>query len=158
MRTLAMPKTAEPLTSLREKLIKIRAKVTSHGRRVTFRMAEVAVPRQMFADILSPIARLRPPAAPAGGAQGLRVVSVEGRGMPHTSKSACFSVGCRQPPAAIALCSLRGRIAVAQGIQRRDPRPIPSGNRRMSVQYRFFQFLSARMRMVAHSIRYARYD
>ncbi len=34
MRTLAMPKTAEPrsLTSLREKLIKIGAKVVSHGR------------------------------------------------------------------------------------------------------------------------------
>src|SRR5713226_1926860 len=34
MRTLAMPKTAEPwsLTSLREKLIKIGAKVASHGR------------------------------------------------------------------------------------------------------------------------------
>ena len=48
------PKTAEPwsLTSLREKLIKIGAKVVSHGRYVTFQMAEVAVPRQMFADIL----------------------------------------------------------------------------------------------------------
>jgi hypothetical protein len=34
MRTLAMPKAAEPwsLTSLREKLIKIGAKVVSHGR------------------------------------------------------------------------------------------------------------------------------
>jgi hypothetical protein len=34
MRTLAIPKTAEPwsLTSLREKLIKIDAKVVSHGR------------------------------------------------------------------------------------------------------------------------------
>ena len=34
MRTLAMPKTAQPwsLTSLREKLIKIGAKVVSHGR------------------------------------------------------------------------------------------------------------------------------
>jgi hypothetical protein len=44
MRTLAMPKTAEPwsLTSLREKLIKIGAKVVSHGRYVTFQMAEVA--------------------------------------------------------------------------------------------------------------------
>src|SRR5437773_6398915 len=53
MRTLAMPKTAEPwsLTSLREKLIKIGAKVVSHGRYVTFQMAEVAVPRQMFAEI-----------------------------------------------------------------------------------------------------------
>src|SRR6267378_5039977 len=61
MRTLAMPKTAEPwsLTRLREKLIKIGAKLVSHGRYVTFQMAEVAAPRQMFADILSLIARLR---------------------------------------------------------------------------------------------------
>ena len=67
MRTLAMPKTAEPwsLTSLREKLIKIGAKVVRHGRYVTFQMAEVAVPREMFADILSLIARLRAPPAPA---------------------------------------------------------------------------------------------
>jgi Transposase DDE domain group 1 len=67
MRTLAIPKTAEPwsLTSLREKLIKIGAKVVSHGRYVTFQMAEVAVSRQMFAEILSLIARLRAPPAPA---------------------------------------------------------------------------------------------
>ena len=41
MRTLAMPKTAEPwsLTSLRENLIKIGAKVVSHGRYVIFQMA-----------------------------------------------------------------------------------------------------------------------
>ena len=58
MRTLAMPKTAEPwsLTSLREKLVKIGAKVVSHGRYVTFQMAEVAVSRQMFTDILALIA------------------------------------------------------------------------------------------------------
>jgi len=63
MRTLAMPKTAEPwsLTSLREKLIKIGAKVISHRRYVTFQLAEFAVSRQMFADILSLIARLRGP-------------------------------------------------------------------------------------------------
>jgi len=67
MRTLAMPKTAEPwsLTSLREKLIKIGAKVVSHGRYVTFQMAEVAVPRQMFQEILSLVALLRTPPAPA---------------------------------------------------------------------------------------------
>jgi hypothetical protein len=67
MRTLAMPKAAEPwsLTSLREKLIKIGAKVVSHGRYVTFQLAEVAVSRQIFADILSLIARLRAPPAPA---------------------------------------------------------------------------------------------
>jgi hypothetical protein len=67
LRTLAMPKTAEPwsLTSLREKLIKIGAKVVSHNRYVTFQMAEVAVSRQMFTEILSLIARLRAPPAPA---------------------------------------------------------------------------------------------
>jgi hypothetical protein len=67
MRTLAMPKTAQPwsLTSLREKLIKIGAKVVRHGRYVTFQLAEVAVPRQMFAEILSLIARLRAPPASA---------------------------------------------------------------------------------------------
>jgi hypothetical protein len=67
MRTLAMPKTTETwsLTSLREKLIKIGAKVVSHGRYVTFQLAEVAVPRRMFAEILLLIARLRALPAPA---------------------------------------------------------------------------------------------
>jgi hypothetical protein len=67
MRTLAMPKAAAPwsLTSLREKLIKIGSKVVSLGRYVTFQLAEVAVPRQMFQDILRLIARLRVPPAPA---------------------------------------------------------------------------------------------
>ena len=67
MRTLAMPKTVErwSMTSLREKLIKIGAKVVSHGRYVTFQLAEVAVPRRLFAAILSLIARLRAPPAPA---------------------------------------------------------------------------------------------
>ena len=65
MRTLAMPKTVErwSMTSLREKLIKIGAKVVS--RYVTFQLAEVAVPRRLFAEILSLIARLRAPPAPA---------------------------------------------------------------------------------------------
>ena len=65
MRTLAMPKTVErwSLTSLREKLIKIGAKVVRHGRYVTFQLAEVAVSRQMFADILALIAPLRAPPA-----------------------------------------------------------------------------------------------
>jgi hypothetical protein len=67
MRTLAKPKAAEPwsLTSLREKLIKIGAEVVSHGRCVTFQLAEVSVSRQMFREILSLIGRLRAPPAPA---------------------------------------------------------------------------------------------
>jgi hypothetical protein len=46
-------------------IAEIGAKVVAHGRYVTFQMAEVAVPRQMLADILSLIARLRAPPAPA---------------------------------------------------------------------------------------------
>ena len=67
MRTLAMPKAVEPwsLTSLREKLIMIGAKVVSHGRYIAFQMAEVAVSRRMFQEILSLIARLRAPPVPA---------------------------------------------------------------------------------------------
>ena len=46
---------------MRERPIKIGAKVVSHGRYVTFQMAEVAVPRKLFVDILGLIARLRAP-------------------------------------------------------------------------------------------------
>jgi hypothetical protein len=49
------------LMSLKEKLIKIGAKVVSHGPYVAFQMAEVAIPRNLFADILRLIAELRPP-------------------------------------------------------------------------------------------------
>jgi hypothetical protein len=53
------------LTSLKEKLIKIGAKVVSHGRYVAFQMAEVAIPRQVFQEILRLIAELRPQPPPA---------------------------------------------------------------------------------------------
>src|ERR1700720_4973197 len=53
------------LTSLKEKLIKIGAKVVNHGRYVAFQMAEVAIPRQMFQEILRLIAELRPQPPPA---------------------------------------------------------------------------------------------
>jgi hypothetical protein len=52
------------LTSLREKLIKIGAKVVRHGRYVTFQMAEVAIPRDVFAELLQRIAALRSQPAP----------------------------------------------------------------------------------------------
>ena len=53
------------LTSLKDKLIKIGAKVVSHGRYITFQMAEVAIPRRMFQEILRMIAELRPQPPPA---------------------------------------------------------------------------------------------
>ncbi len=47
------------LTTLREKLIKIGAKVVRHSRQIVFQMAEVAVPRDLFRAILEGIGRLR---------------------------------------------------------------------------------------------------
>ncbi len=40
------------LTTLREKLVKIGVKVVRHGRYFTFQLAEVAVPRNLFREIL----------------------------------------------------------------------------------------------------------
>ena len=51
------------LTSLKEKLITIRARVVSHGRYVAFQIAEVAIPRNLFAEILGCIAELQLPPA-----------------------------------------------------------------------------------------------
>ena len=63
LRTLAIPEAISEwsLTTLREKLIKIGAKVVSHGRYVVFQMAEVAIPRKLFAAIMERIAALRAP-------------------------------------------------------------------------------------------------
>ena len=47
------------LTTLREKLIKIGAKVVAHAKYVIFQLAEVAVPRPLFARILERISQLR---------------------------------------------------------------------------------------------------
>ena len=52
------------LTTLREKLVKIGAKVVSHGRYVTFQLAEIAISRALFAEILRLIDRLRPAPLP----------------------------------------------------------------------------------------------
>jgi hypothetical protein len=51
-------------TTPREKLIKTGAKIVRHANAVTFQMAEVAVPRELFAEVLDRIGRLR--ASPQG--------------------------------------------------------------------------------------------
>jgi len=63
LRRLALPKSVKhwSLTTLREKLIKIGAKVVRHSKYVTFQMAEVAVPRALFAAILDRIQRFGVP-------------------------------------------------------------------------------------------------
>lgn len=61
LRRLVLPTPVKhwTLTTMREKLIKIGAKVVRHANYVRFQMAEVAVPRKLFAAILDRIQRLR---------------------------------------------------------------------------------------------------
>jgi hypothetical protein len=68
LRSLALPSQVAQwtLTTLREKLVKIGARIVRHGRYVVFQLAEVAVPRMLFVAILRRIDRLRgPPVAVA---------------------------------------------------------------------------------------------
>ena len=61
LRTLALPDEVGSwsLTTIREKLVKIGAKLITHARYAVFQMAEVAVPRDMFRRILELIDDLR---------------------------------------------------------------------------------------------------
>ena len=61
-RTLVLPDEIErwSLTTLREKVVKIGAKVITHARYTVFQMAEVAVRRDLFGHILAMIDELRP--------------------------------------------------------------------------------------------------
>jgi hypothetical protein len=60
-RQTALPKSVRhwTMTTLREMVIKIGAKVVSHARYIIFQMAEVAVSRELFATILRRIGKLR---------------------------------------------------------------------------------------------------
>ena len=62
VRRLGLPTSVKQwsLTTMRDKLIKIGAKVVEHSRYVIFQLAEVAVPRILFEQILRRIRRLRP--------------------------------------------------------------------------------------------------
>ena len=62
LRQLALPRSIRRwnLTTLREKLVKIGAKVVTHAKYVVFQLAEVALPRQLFAALLERIGQLRP--------------------------------------------------------------------------------------------------
>jgi hypothetical protein len=61
LRTLVLPAEVSQwsMTTLRERLVKIGARIVRHGRSVIFQMAEVMVPRGLFARILAAIATLR---------------------------------------------------------------------------------------------------
>jgi Transposase DDE domain group 1 len=61
LRKLVLPKPIQgwTLTTRREKLIRIGAKVVSHAKQLVFQSAEAAAPRQLFAALLERIGRLR---------------------------------------------------------------------------------------------------
>ncbi len=67
LRSLALPQEVEQwsLTTLREKLVKIGARIVRHGRYLVFQLAEVAVARALFAEILRRIGRPRGSPMPA---------------------------------------------------------------------------------------------
>ena len=62
LRTLTLPAAVShwSMTTLRDRLVKIGAKIVRHGRSIIFQMAAVMVPRALFQTILSAIAALRP--------------------------------------------------------------------------------------------------
>jgi hypothetical protein len=70
---------------MKEKLIKIGAKVVSHGRYVAFQMAEVAIPRNLFTDVLRLVAELRDdPIGRLSAVTALTNPALAGdRGLPH---------------------------------------------------------------------------
>ncbi len=47
------------MTSLRERLIKVGAKLVLHARSIVFQLAEVAVPRRLWEEMLAAIAKLQ---------------------------------------------------------------------------------------------------
>ena len=62
LRTLTLPEAVSnwSMTTLRDRLVKIGAKIVRHGRSITFQMAEVMVSRDLFQQILDAITALRP--------------------------------------------------------------------------------------------------
>jgi hypothetical protein len=61
LRRLGLPKAIKDwsLRSLQVKLIKMAGRIVRHARQIVFQLAEVAVPRELFAAILERISRLR---------------------------------------------------------------------------------------------------
>ena len=99
LRTLALPEAVEhwSLTTLREKLIKIGAKVVRHGHYATFQLAEVAIPKSLFAEIPCLIDRWWPAPLPP------RRVAVQKRPEQPTATSCLVSVEVCRPITRLAV-------------------------------------------------------
>jgi hypothetical protein len=118
--------TSPSLTSLPEKLIEFGAEVVSDGRYVTYQMAEVAVSRQMFRDILSLIARPRAPSAGMNRRSGQMR-----RRQPRYAQRGQSSTSQRLGPVNYRggrLLHTRRAIYLVEGARRTDHGPITTGN------------------------------
>jgi Transposase DDE domain group 1 len=84
LRSLTLPDEVArwSLSTLREKPVKIGVRIVRHGRHVVFQLAEMAVPRALFAAILRRIDRLRRlPVAEARPERTMRAAGAEGKTM-----------------------------------------------------------------------------
>jgi len=98
LRRLALPHGVKhwSLTTLREKLIKIGAKVIQHARYVVFQMAEVAIPRGLFRAILDEDSTAE--AGPSGAEMTTGGCEIEGgAGAPRRGSAWIRSRGPRSP-------------------------------------------------------------
>ena len=115
MRTLVLPDAVEQcsLTTLREKRVKIGAKIVRHGRCIVFRMAEIAVPRNLFADILRRIDRLGTTPLPTGRQDRPSCEKTTGPACPRHGPTG--DIECRHVPLTLDFV-VSGMIMVAEPI------------------------------------------
>ena len=115
MRTLVLPDAVEQwsLTTLREKLVKIGAKIVRHGSYIVFQMGEVAIPRDLFADILRRIDRLRTTPLPTGRQDRPSCVKTTGPVCPRHGPTG--NIECHHVPFTLNFV-LSGMILVAEPI------------------------------------------
>lgn len=95
LRRLALRKemTRWTLTSLRERLMKIGARLVRHARRLILQMAEVGIPRDLFGQILSRIRLLSP--IPTRGTHCVAVIAEKPVVFTDTGLRSCLLSVCR---------------------------------------------------------------
>jgi hypothetical protein len=91
------------------------------ARYVTFQMAKVAVSRQMFAEILSLIARLRAPSAPARGRGRANPRAARGEACRDAGKTVRIGVAVPSTAGFDRLLLAARQFAVARAGQKGDP-------------------------------------
>ena len=144
MRTLVMPKTAEPcsLARLREKLIKIGAMIASHARSIKFRDSRG---RGVAADVRRHPVADRPAACTARSCMtaGLRCERTMREVRPIAGKAARFHASRGRLAGSIACDLHEVRFVVVEDAQRRDAASKSLGIGGMSV-YNFRPLIAER--------------